>query len=200
VTFAPSLLIHLLVYFRFLASINATLKERATRLGFASRRQSGIDRFCRKIHGVVELLAVPAAAHYYPLLCDAEIIAQHPTAWELEAALKCLEMAAKIKSALSAGTTRVHIAPRSPYDTRAREPNDHRRERACPSRSLRKCGGGVKRAVKVRVDPPAQASYSAPVHPKALSRLFPTEAFRRDVFAAAFLRVMCDLSAAPIRD
>jgi hypothetical protein len=67
VTFAPSLLIHLLVYFRFLASINATLKERATRLGFASRRQSGIDRFCRKIHGVVELIALPSAAHYYPL-------------------------------------------------------------------------------------------------------------------------------------
>jgi hypothetical protein len=53
--------------FSFLASINAALKERATRLGFASRRQSGIDRFCRKIHGVVELIALPAAAHYYPL-------------------------------------------------------------------------------------------------------------------------------------
>jgi hypothetical protein len=36
-------------------------------LGFASRRQNGIDRFCRKIHGVVELIALPAAAHYYPL-------------------------------------------------------------------------------------------------------------------------------------
>ena len=42
--------------------------------------------------------------------------------------------------------------------------------------------------------------HSTPSYPKPYPVFFRAGAFPRDAFAAAFLRVMCDLSAAPMRD